>query len=369
MPSSFRLRRAVCLAAALALAAGCSDTRDETAEANRAPTATPEVVASRTRQLVSLADGLAAQKRFPEAMVYLGDVLKIDPDNRDGLFRAAQFSLVGGRMKEERESERELSDVFYTRALHFARQLKEKYPELKPEERDVLAMSHYAQARILARRGKPDEAMTELQTALEEGFQDVDSLTTDPELDTLRQREDFQKLAAPFEAKALQRAGERARTLLAETQPSDFDFELPGLDGKPVKLADLRGDKVTIVDLWGTWCGPCKVEIPHLIELRRKYQEKGLEIVGVNFEQTDDPKRAVALIQAFIEEQKLPYPCVLGDEKTMSQVQPFEGFPTTLFLDATGKVRAKLVGLQALRDLEAVVTALLEEPTPKAGSD
>jgi thiol-disulfide isomerase/thioredoxin len=366
MPFSLLIPRWTYAAALIGLIAGCSAPSEDASESEAGPSTTPEVVESRIRQLVSLADSLAEKNRLPEAMSYLADAVKIDPESRLALQRSAQYSLVGGRMTEAKD--REMADVLSTRALHFAERMEKAHPDLTPDEKNILALSRYAQARILARREKPEEAIASLKSAIEAGFDDYDALATDPDVESLRSREDFQALLKPIEEKARADSVEQARKLLAESKSFPFDFELPNLEGKAVKLADLRG-KVTIVDIWGTWCGPCRIEIPHLKDLYERYHDQGLEIIGVNYEQTDEPEQAVELIKSFIEAEKLPYPCVVGDEETMKLLEPFEGFPTTLFLDATGKVRAKLVGAQPKRSLEALVNALLAESTVTAGGE
>jgi thiol-disulfide isomerase/thioredoxin len=152
----------------------------------------------------------------------------------------------------------------------------------------------------------------------------------------------------------------RARESLANFRPFDFNFELPDLDGKKVALADFKG-KVVIVDLWATWCLPCRDEIPHFVELYHKYQRAGLEIVGVNYE-TAPGNEAQETIRSFVSKHGIPYPCVIGDSKTKGMIPGFKGFPTTLFIDRSGAVRLTLTGYTPPKELEAIVTVLLEEP-------
>ncbi len=152
-------------------------------------------------------------------------------------------------------------------------------------------------------------------------------------------------------------AVQRAKKLLAAGETIPFDFELPDPDGKIVKLADYKG-KVLIVDLWGTWCPPCRDEVPHFVELHKKYKNKGLEIVGVNLEQVE-PAEIPSTIKEGIKELGITYTCVVGDDAIGRLAD--EGVPTTLFLDRTGKVRAKVVGYQKLDRLEAIVLELLNE--------
>jgi thiol-disulfide isomerase/thioredoxin len=129
-----------------------------------------------------------------------------------------------------------------------------------------------------------------------------------------------------------------------------------------VSLADYRG-KVVIVDFWGTWCPPCRDEIPHLVSLYHTYHEAGLEIIGVNYEQVPR-EQASELVKKFVAGLHIPYVCVMGDGRTQRQVPGLSGYPTTLFIDRAGKVRFMLSGYTPQEALEAVVSALLAEPAP-----
>src|SRR5262249_59973090 len=106
-------------------------------------------------------------------------------------------------------------------------------------------------------------------------------------------------------------ADARAREALDGFQSFAFNFELPDLDGKKVSLADYKG-KVVIVDLWGTWCPPCREEIPHFVDLYRKYHASGLEIVGINYEMVAGDE-AREKVRKYVKENDIPYPCLIGD--------------------------------------------------------
>ena len=146
---------------------------------------------------------------------------------------------------------------------------------------------------------------------------------------------------------------------LAAHQSFDFDFTLADPEGKSHKLADLKG-KIVLVDVWGTWCPPCRMEIPHLVAVHKKYGEQGVEVVGLNYEggtvEEDGQK-----ITEFVKANGVTYPCLIGDEPTKEQIPNFEGFPTMLFIDRAGKVRLKHVGYTPQAGLEAVIEALLSE--------
>jgi thiol-disulfide isomerase/thioredoxin len=154
----------------------------------------------------------------------------------------------------------------------------------------------------------------------------------------------------------------KAREEIAKFKSFPFNFELPDIHGKRVSLRDYAG-KVLIVDFWGTWCVPCKEEIPDFIELYKQYHNTGLDIVGISYEQEDDPAKAIRNVAEFVKKMEIPYACLMGDEKTEKQVPGLEGLPTTLFLDRTGKVRMMLDGRHERPELEAFMTVLLEEAT------
>ena len=89
-------------------------------------------------------------------------------------------------------------------------------------------------------------------------------LDIDAELDNLRKLPEFQKLQVTIERRNVE-------AMLASAKPHPFTFSLPDVDGKSVTLDDVKGE-ITIVDFWGTWCPPCRKEIPHLIDLANRYK-------------------------------------------------------------------------------------------------
>src|SRR3989440_4751 len=84
------------------------------------------------------------------------------------------------------------------------------------------------------------------------------------------------------------------------------DFELKSLDGRAVKLSDFRG-RVVVLNFWATWCAPCRVETPWLVDLYRQYKEQGLEVVGVSMD--DGNQEHVA---EFVKEMGINYTVLTG---------------------------------------------------------
>jgi thiol-disulfide isomerase/thioredoxin len=119
------------------------------------------------------------------------------------------------------------------------------------------------------------------------------------------------------------------------------DFELPELDGKKLKLSDLRG-KAVLLNFWATYCGPCKIEMPWFVELQKEYGPQGFQIVGVAMDDasTED-------IAKFTKEMGVNYPILLGQESVGESYGGVGVLPTTFFIDRDGKLIAREFGLQS----------------------
>lgn len=131
------------------------------------------------------------------------------------------------------------------------------------------------------------------------------------------------------------------------------DFSLPTTDGKILKLSNLKG-KVVIIDFWATWCPPCRKGIPDLIELKKKYGGKGLEIVGVSVDA--ETKNQVV---PFIKDHGINYPVVYGNQNVSELYGGIEAIPTTFIIDKQGKIVASYQGLMPALTYENHVRKLL----------
>ncbi len=289
---------------------------------------------------------------FTGATRFLEDALKQDPKDRPALFVLSVISSAGAdKTKTEDYKLTSLRKSITT----FGR-LRDEYKTLSPEEAKFAQEIQLNEARVLAIEDKPKPALDLIVKLLDEGFDDYDAIESKADLKSVRSLPEYRE---KMDKAVL--AGVKAE--IAKNESFPFDFDLKDVDGKPVKLADFKG-KVTIVDVWGTWCPPCRKEVPHFVDLAAKYDAKGLKIVGINCDEEGTPAEVKKTIKDFIAAAKIPYPCVLDDDKTKTKIPGFQGYPTTLFLDRTGKVRLVLVGYTAMNRLDAIVAALLAEPTP-----
>jgi peroxiredoxin len=117
------------------------------------------------------------------------------------------------------------------------------------------------------------------------------------------------------------------------------DFRLETLDGTTLSLSDLRGRPV-LLNFWATWCGPCRIEMPHFQALYADpgWRASGLEILAVNVGEPAD--RA----QAFVEENGFTFPVLLDTEHQVATAYNLRLFPTSFFIDENGIIKAVRTG-------------------------
>jgi len=290
---------------------------------------------------------------------------ELEPKNRQALNLLGAITLDLSAQAGDRAKKTQL----LIDSANAMRKLKAIDNTLRPREKRLFIEALYNEATAYAVEKKDDKAMASLSDVVAAGFSDAKLLANDADFASIRKRPDFAALTAKMEVAARKELDEFMVSIKAELKSFKsfpFTFDLPDLEAKSVKLADFKG-KVTIVDVWGTWCPPCREEIPHFVELNKKYKDKGLAIVGINYEhgEKSDWKK---VISSFVKENQINYPCVIGDDKTRESIPEFEGFPTTLFLDRDGKVRFKLVGAPPASMLEAIVKVLLDESATKTAA-
>lgn len=124
------------------------------------------------------------------------------------------------------------------------------------------------------------------------------------------------------------------------------DFTLPTLNGDEISLSDFRGQPV-LINFWASWCEPCRIEMPILINAYQRYSADGLVILGLNVTEEDTIEGA----SSFVDEFAVPYPILLDQLEHVSHDDYMMiGLPMSVFIDQTGIVKRVVIG--ALRDDE-----------------
>jgi thiol-disulfide isomerase/thioredoxin len=136
-------------------------------------------------------------------------------------------------------------------------------------------------------------------------------------------------------------------------EAAPLNFVLEDMSGAKVDLAKFKG-KPLIINLWATWCGPCRLEMPQLVDLQTEFKDKGLTIVGISVDDTADD------IRKFAAEYKVTYPMLvgLGQDALLHALGYEDSVPISVLIRADGTVAARLVGITTTDDWQKRIKEL-----------
>ena len=151
----------------------------------------------------------------------------------------------------------------------------------------------------------------------------------------------------------------KGRTATGETGYGDFSSpasaslpEMPAgvtqadlrtLDGGSLRLAS-RAGKVVVLDVWATWCGPCRREIPHLVQLSKDYKDRGVEVIGLT---TEDPAAAAQKVRDFAKEFQINYTLGWAGNVAHTLMQGNDSIPQKFVITRDGRLMKRLIGYNA----------------------
>ncbi|HYY59418.1 MAG TPA: TlpA disulfide reductase family protein [Pyrinomonadaceae bacterium] len=142
--------------------------------------------------------------------------------------------------------------------------------------------------------------------------------------------------------------------------------ELKTIDGKSVKLADYAG-KVVVVNLWATWCGPCRIEIPHLIDIANEYKGR-VELIGLT---NEDPVGDAEKVNEFVREQKINYTIGWATQEFalgLMQGQVRNSIPQSFVISREGRVVKRFVGFSPVQTPPQMRQAVEQAVNEKSGA-
>ena len=159
-----------------------------------------------------------------------------------------------------------------------------------------------------------------------------------------------------------------------QQQPSELDTvpasvwntEIQAVDGGTFHLSDFK-DKVVVLDLWATWCGPCRAEIPHLVELNKEFAGKGVEVIGLT---TESPQTDAERVRDFAKELNINYKLgwARGDvAQALMEINGRPSIPQTFVIAPGGRIVTKFIGYSDR--IPVMIRAAIDKAGEKANGD
>ncbi len=131
-------------------------------------------------------------------------------------------------------------------------------------------------------------------------------------------------------------------------------FTVKTLDGKPLKLSDLRKRPV-ILDFWATWCGPCRASMPHLSTMQTRYEKQGLAVIGLSVDET-----SAQSVKKFASTLGVKFTLAMANDEVLDAYGPIRSIPTTFFINRKGEIVRRVVGYIDGDTMEDYVKEILE---------
>jgi thiol-disulfide isomerase/thioredoxin len=317
--------------------------------------ATDEADAGIVEKLAEL-NKLVESGKVPKALTEVRKLYRESGHLRAGY---ALSQLIAQRCETLAKSNRKKAHELFVEGGELARELLAN-PEFPDAVREEVRNSIYNQACSEAVMDDAEAAQKSLGDLFAMGFEDFSQIENDRDFAKLLKEETFRAFIAEARQAVVERVLRQAREEIAAFESFPFDFTTTDVVERPLSLTALKG-KIVIVDFWGTWCPPCRAEIPAFIKLKELYASD-IEIIGLAYER-GEPEEAVTKVVEYGQKAGINYPCAIGDEATQDMVPEFRGYPTTLFIDRDGKVRMLTVGAESYERLESIVLALMEQET------
>ena len=157
-----------------------------------------------------------------------------------------------------------------------------------------------------------------------------------------------------------------APALVTTLPASVVDAELRAVTGAPIKLSSYAG-KVLLVNLWATWCGPCRLETPELVKLYKEFRPQGLEVVGLS---TENPDATATAVKQFVQDYEVNYRVGWATpEVSITLMQGRDAIPQSFVISRSGRVVKRFVGFNPIQTPPLIKEAIQEALNEKAAAD
>ncbi len=141
-----------------------------------------------------------------------------------------------------------------------------------------------------------------------------------------------------------------------------LDTELKSTNGQPIKLSNYSG-KVLLVNLWATWCQPCRRETPELVRLHKEYHDRGLELVALS---TEDPVASAQSVQNFVQQYQVDYPVGWATREVAIALMQLTGrssIPQSFIITRDGRIKKQFIGFHPVQTPPLLKQAIEEALT------
>jgi len=161
----------------------------------------------------------------------------------------------------------------------------------------------------------------------------------------------------PYNANRNAAAPTRPNAGLVSLPRPILDAENKSANGGPIKLADYSG-KVMLVNLWATWCGPCRIETPELVKLHTEYQSRGVEMIGLS---TEDPDASAQSVAEFVKEYNVKYHIGWATrDVAIALMQGRTNIPQSFIIGRDGRIVKRFIGFRPDATPQQIKQALEE---------
>ncbi len=282
-----------------------------------------------------------AKKALDKAKQYSEESLKLLPENAPPASRAAYQDTLGYLYYQQGD---------YKTALEWFKKAAPNAPVNHSGEIQL----HLAQAQ--EKLNQVDEALVGYLKVAGAFFEDENSKEAEAAYLRLgqsqgRTTEDLKKALAQSKKAGLEAVLKEAR--YEKPAPA---WELPKLEGGTAKMSDFAG-KVVVLDWWGSWCPPCRAELPHFQALYTKYKDR-VAFVGMNWERPQTPDR-VGTVKKFMADNKYDFPVALDHDQTAGKAYDIEAFPTVFVIDRKSNILYRNIGYRP--GIEKLLEAQIED--------
>jgi thiol-disulfide isomerase/thioredoxin len=138
----------------------------------------------------------------------------------------------------------------------------------------------------------------------------------------------------------------------AEGTAANLGLTLKDMNGHDVRLADYKGS-VILLNVWATWCGPCQLEIPDLVEAYSKYKDQGVVVLGVSLDDTPE------MLREYAPKKQMNYPVLLMQDDFDDAYGPIFGVPITFFIGRDGTIVKRHFGPVSKEQVDREIKTLL----------